>query len=121
MRRKGPSSVKECVVITRYRSAFADPLKLKSGEEVTIGDKKSEWIGWLWCKDRNGRAGWVPESYIEKRGNIGKLLFEYDATELTVEEGEELHIIDEECEWVRCRDRKGDLGWLPKENVSILP
>jgi SH3-like domain-containing protein len=111
--------VKICVVKSRYRSAFADPLRLKSGEEVAIGERKTEWSGWLWCEDKNGGTGWVPESYLQRRGNTGILLCDYDATELTVEEGEELHIIDDESGWIRCRNQKGEVGLVPIENVSI--
>ena len=51
---------KKCRVIYGYRSVYPYPLKLKSGEVVTIGKKKSEWSGWLWCEDQNGKKGWVP-------------------------------------------------------------
>lgn len=110
---------KKCRAMSGYRSAYPDPLKLRSGEVVTIGEKRSEWNGWLWCKDENGKTGWVPENYIKRKGDMGKLLVNYDATELTVEKGEELEIIKEESGWLWCKNKNGNLGWIPKEKVNI--
>lgn len=111
---------RKCRVIYGYRSAYPHPLKLKSGEVVTIGEKRSEWSGWLWCEDQDGKKGWVPESYVERKGDTGKVDVEYDATELTVEKGEELEIIKEEKGWLWCKNKKGNFGWIPKKKVSIV-
>lgn len=117
MRKEDSLKGRKCRVISGYLSAYPHPLKLKSGEVVTIGEKKSQWSGWLWCKDQTGKKGWIPESYIERKRDTGKMLVEYDATELTVEKGEELEIIKAESGWLWCKNKNGDFGWIPKEKV----
>jgi len=49
------------------------------------------------------------------------LVRDYDATELTVEVGEELTALAEHSGWFRCRTDTGSLGWVPAENVELLP
>jgi uncharacterized protein YgiM (DUF1202 family) len=119
MRKDNCLTGKKCRAISDYRSAYPDPLKLKSGEVVTIEEKESEWKGWLWCKDENGKVGWIPENYIKRKGDMGKLLVNYDATELNVEKGEELEIIKEESVWLWCKNQNGNFGWIPKEKMNI--
>lgn len=96
-----------------YRSAYPDPLKLHLGEQVTLGDKRSEWPGWLWCTDSGGKSGWVPEAYIRRQGDAGVIVVAYDATELSAESGEEIEMLRRESGWVWCRKTDGHEGWLP--------
>lgn len=104
---------------SRYRSAYPEPLKLKCGEKVKLGKKTGESSGWVWSEDKNGKTGWVPKSYLQIKGNSGKLLFDYDATELSVKRGEELRILKEESGWLWCQNRKGDYGWVPSDKISF--
>ena len=107
-----------CRVITDYRSAYPDPIVLSVGDEVTVEDRKSEWSGWVWCTTAKGKSGWVPEKYIQRNDSSGIALRDYDAAELSVAEGEELKIIDEESGWLRCQHEDGRLGWVPMEHVE---
>jgi uncharacterized protein YgiM (DUF1202 family) len=102
------STVKES-----YRSAYPEPLKLPIGEQVTVGTKVSEWPGWLWCTDSNGKSGWVPEAYIQRQGATGVVTVAYDATELSAETAEEVEVVRQESGWAWCRKTNGDEGWLP--------
>ncbi|MFH1312316.1 MAG: SH3 domain-containing protein [Candidatus Eisenbacteria bacterium] len=96
-----------------YQSAYPDPLRLRAGDEVKVADKKSEWPGWLWCSDSNGNAGWIPGLYVERSGDTGALLVDYDATELTVEAGDEVEVLKTQNGWAWCRKPDGRYGWLP--------
>ena len=107
-------------VIADYESAFSDPLKIRVGERVTISDRKSEWVGWVWCTTKSGIKGWVPDKYLEKKGNTGEVKYDYDATELTVKVGEELEILEEESGWVWCCNNEGMLGWVPMEHINTI-
>jgi uncharacterized protein YgiM (DUF1202 family) len=111
--RSESSGGRTCRASSGYQSAYPDPLKLKAGDEVKVEEKKSEWPGWLWCTDRNGNAGWIPGDYIERDGDTGTLRVDYDATELTVEAGDELEVIRERNGWAWCRKSDGEHGWLP--------
>ncbi|MDH4222216.1 MAG: SH3 domain-containing protein [candidate division Zixibacteria bacterium] len=106
-------------VNSSYRTHYPHPLKLKSGDQVKIEKRKCEWKGWVWCEGKDGNTGWIPENYLQIKGNNGKLLLDYDATELTVQRGEELKIIKEESGWFWCKNQKGDYGWIPKEKLRL--
>lgn len=106
-------------IIKSYSSAYPNPLKLCKGEAVTIAEKDCEWDGWLWCTDTNGLQGWVPESYIDRDGESGTLLRDYDATELSVDIGEIIEVLNEESGWLQCRRSDGSVGWIPSSVARI--
>ncbi len=106
-------------VVVAYESAYPEPLVLKAGDSVRIGEKKSEWSGWLWCTDSNGSARWIPASYVVRENDTGRMLRNYDATELSVTVGEELAVIRRESDWLWCTNKNGLSGWVPADNVQI--
>lgn len=107
-----------CRVIAEYRSPYSDPVVFSAGEELTIGEKESGWSGWVWCTNRDGKSRWVPETYIERKGNFGVMHCDYEATELSVTVGEELVMGEEESDWIWCTNQKGKSGWVPADNVE---
>jgi uncharacterized protein YgiM (DUF1202 family) len=102
-----------------YRAAYPEPLVVSKGERVTIIPKESEWAGWVWCVDKNGIGGWVPEKYLEIKDDKGIFRRDYSAKELSVTAGEELKIIEEEGGWGWCENGKGGQGWAPLENMVL--
>ncbi|MBN1218919.1 MAG: SH3 domain-containing protein [Anaerolineae bacterium] len=109
-----------CRVISAYQAAYPDPLVIKVGEKLTVGEKESEWSGWLWCTNQDGKSGWVPEKYVEHKGDIGVARFDYDATELSVDIGQELIIDCEESGWIWCTNQQGLQGWVPVVHLEIV-
>jgi hypothetical protein len=109
-----------CRVITAYRSPYPDPIAFNAGDRLVVEDRLSEWPGWIWCTTPKGKSGWAHESYIQRNESSGIALRSYDATELSVAEGEELKIIDEESGWLWCRYADGRLGWVPMEHVERI-
>jgi hypothetical protein len=109
-----------CRVISAYQSAYPDPLVIKVGEELTVGEKESEWSGWVWCTNQNGKGGWVPKKYVKHKGDIWVARFDYDATELSVDIGEELIMGYEESGWIWCANQQGQHGWVPADHLEIL-
>lgn len=77
-------------VIETYESAYPEPIRVSEGDRVTIEERATDWDGWLWCIDTNGRAGWIPEIYVEKRNAAWVSLEDYVARELTVVPGDAL-------------------------------
>ena len=67
-------------VVSAHESSFADPLMFRSGDELTISERETEWEGWLWCETVGGAGGWVPQSYVQHDGVRGTALRDYDAT-----------------------------------------
>ena len=109
--------LKFCTAISDYKSPYTEPLKIQKGEILQIGNKESEWPGWVWCINKDGMERWVPRNYIKIHGTSGITLQDYDATELTVFIGEELVIEKEESGWVRVSNVEGKKGWVPLENI----
>ncbi len=85
--------------------------------------KSTEWEGWLYCSNPANINGWVPLSYLsedEEKEGYFVMLRDYDATELTVEEGRIVSIAETAASWawVTCED--GGTGWVPLENLQYL-
>jgi uncharacterized protein YgiM (DUF1202 family) len=59
-------------------------------------------------------------SYIDRKGDVAVALQDYDATELTVQVGQELEISDEEAGWYWCTDSEGESGWIPADHVELI-
>jgi hypothetical protein len=48
-----------CRVVREYPSPYSEPLVIRAGEELAIDEKESEWSGWIWCTNRDGKSRWV--------------------------------------------------------------
>lgn len=107
-----------CTVTKRHESQYPNPVRLTTGCVVSWTPKESEWKGWAWCRDGEGREGWVPEGAIEKHGGMAIALRDYVAAELSVEVGDRLEALTEQAGWLWCKDSRGAQGWVPKENVE---
>jgi Variant SH3 domain len=120
------SSPRAVSVVKAYTSAYPNPLILRAGDTLDFDpdDKlnserhKNQWPEWLWCTTQDGTKGWVPENYVRVEENTCVLLRDYNATELTVSEGEQLLVQFEESGWLWCRTARGLEGWVPKENIK---
>ena len=64
---QGRAGAQQYQVVSAYDSAYPDPILIQAGEELVIGEKESKWPGWLWCTTREGKSGWVPGAYVERR------------------------------------------------------
>jgi hypothetical protein len=105
-------------VISDYQSPFPTPLRVGKGQELAIGSRESEWPGWIWCTAPDGQSGWVPESYVARRGDRARVLRGYDASELSVRAGEEVAAGIEESGWIWCTNQEGQVGWVPAKHLS---
>jgi uncharacterized protein YgiM (DUF1202 family) len=112
-------SPRVCRAISEYRAGYPDPISISAGQELAVGEKQSEWPGWLWCIDRDGKSGWVPEVYVERQDAVAVALCDYDAVELSVHAGEELILGTEESGWFWCTNRTGQSGWVPVEHLDL--
>jgi hypothetical protein len=83
--------------------------------------REGEHPGWLWCTNREGKSGWVPVAYLERRGETAVARRDYDSEELAVETGDELIVTHEESGWLWCTNRQGASGWVPAEAVALRP
>lgn len=113
--------LRTATVIESYETIYKNPIKLKVGESVRIEKRETnpEWLGWVYCVDARGIAGWVCEKYLKESGPTAVVTRAYDATELTVNSGEQLKVYYEESGWCWCRNKDGGKGWIPIKNVTI--
>jgi len=38
-----------CRVVADYRAAYPDPIIVRAGDELIVGDGDPEYPGWVWC------------------------------------------------------------------------
>lgn len=106
-------------VVLAYEACYPDPLTVSAGELVHVGRRDEEWPGYVWCTTREGKAGWVPEGYLEQDGSTGRLRCDYSARELSVRPGELLTVEVEESGWLWARNPAGERGWVPARHVEL--
>lgn len=103
---------------TAHTASYADPLTVQSGEPVTITDRFSEWQGWLWCLNRSGKGGWLPEELIDQQGTEGTVLQVFSTKELSVQVDELVTLQQFRNDWYWVTNRDQQSGWIPAECFS---
>ena len=118
--RKGdiPAGGKPCRVTAEHRASFPEGMVISAGEELTVQDRETFWQGWVWCVNRDGMGAWVPEVFVEMRGDNCVALRDYDSIELTVAVGDNLQAYEEAGGWLWCLDGEGRWGWVPASCVK---
>ena len=107
-------------VMEDYEAPYADPIAASAGDEVSINrDKKTDLAGWVWCTNRAGQGGWVPESYIDDQGEKGTMRCDYAAIELTVRVGEILTVHKAESGFLWVTNQAEQDGWVPATHVEF--
>ncbi len=120
---KGVIAINWRVLVSR-KSDYPDPIELKRGQQVTIGEiyeGNEKWKNWVFCTCcLTGKSGWVPEQIVEKTevADQGTVLEEYSAAELDVSKGEILSCEKSLNGWLWCRNSDGIEGWVPFENLQ---
>jgi HAD superfamily hydrolase (TIGR01509 family) len=93
-------------------------MDVQAGEELTAGRWDDEWEGWIWCINRDGEGGWVPESYLEPSGEQWKAVRDYTTRELEIQPGQELALYELVNGWYWAEDENNQTGWVPARNVE---
>lgn len=109
-------------VVREYKASYEKCIKVNKGDVLNIDRSKSidnDWPGWIWCTDSSGLGSWVPVKYIRIKSDTATVVDDYDATELNVTVGEKLMVYKEESGWYWCRNKSGQDGWVPVENVIL--
>ena len=92
-----------------WRASYDPALAVAAGEPLEVGRRsEDEWPGWVWCENRSGLGGWLPEGIV----GDGLALADFDTRELTVTEGEVVHPGERRAGWTWCRGEDGQ-GWVP--------
>ena len=113
-----------------HRASYADPIAMRAGDRVTVGRRYTTWPEYVWCTGPDGREGWVPEAFLEAKGDGGTPNGEkaasdvrtarrdYDARELDVAPGDVVLAREEAGGWFWCEAADGRRGWLPAECLT---
>jgi SH3-like domain-containing protein len=90
-------------------------LSVHAGDMVGVGHRNQQFPEMRWCTPERGYSGWVAESYFEYTSDTEAIVKrDYDASQLTVFEDEELEVLDEVGDWLLCRNASGIQGWVPR-------
>jgi SH3 domain len=90
-------------------------LSVRVGDVIGVGHRNQQYPELRWCTPERGHSGWMAESYFEYTSPTeAVVLRDYDASQLTVFEGEELDVLDQVGEWWLCRNGHGIQGWVPQ-------
>lgn len=116
---------KTYIVIQKYENSNTDPIELKLGDEVHIGEEFKEdetWPNWVKCvSKRTGKSGWTPLQILQIDGDIGITTIEYTAREMTVAVGDVVNGYNELNGWIWCaRESDGLTGWIPQNCLNEI-
>ncbi|ASG09184.1 MULTISPECIES: SH3 domain-containing protein [Vibrio] len=110
----------EVIVVEEHTSEYPNPIYLKQGDEVQLGEMDDEFPNWIFVATDSGVQGWTPAQYIEPISGTKKgiLLHDYDAVELNTQFGEKLTVLFELNSWYRVSRSTGEVGWVPVKTVK---
>jgi multidrug efflux pump len=100
-----------------YRSPFPDPLIATKDTVVHLRQRSDAEPGWVYGISPDEKEGWIPQQWLRIEGNRGTLLRDYDATELSLEVGDELSVTQALNGWYWARNAAGKEGWIPARAV----
>ncbi|PIE06514.1 MAG: hypothetical protein CSA74_12075 [Rhodobacterales bacterium] len=110
-----PGWPRALVATGRWRASYADPIRLRAGDPLTLSGREEIWDGhrWLWAEAADGRVGWVPDALVDALIDEARARADYSAMELSCTPGTSVTGLAATHGWIWCRDRDGAEGWLP--------
>ena len=113
-----PPPTQSRIVAEAHEATYADPIRVRRGEILTLTGREEEWDGhrWVWAI-AGGREGWVPDD-LPDEASPPRAARDYSAVELTVRPGERLIAIRATHGWAWCLNDDGDEGWVPERCLS---
>jgi len=106
--------------IKSWQVHYSDPIRGAAGDRLTLGRRDDEFPGWVWATAADGRAGWIPESWLCVEGESGRLIRDYTAAELPLEPGNVVSGELVESGWLWATDAGGREGWAPLDCLQLI-
>ena len=103
-----------------HKASYTYSMVAEKGESVKIGEEDPEMPGWFWCTDENGVTAWVPNTYLEKRGDTAVFNQPYNSIEHNAQTGEIIQYLGEALGWVECLNKEWMYGWIPAEKIEKI-
>ena len=107
----------DAIVTSAHRAQYPEPIRLKAGDQVTVGKRDEEYPGWIWTTVASGRSGWAPEELLDVSGAEAVARVDYESTELDTSPGETVRVFFEMLEWAWVRNAAGAEGWVPLKTI----
>ena len=101
-------------VNNKHESEGTFPL-FKAETNVLIKDKCDGFFAWYSC-EIEGYSTYIHEDYFEN----GKLVTDYNPTELDAEPGDVLEVLLIKNNWLYCKTEDEIFGWIPGDNVKTI-
>ena len=105
------SVFKKVKVIAEHPGEGAFPTFAK-GTAVTLGEECTRFLHWFPCVIDSYET-YVPESFVRD----GKLIRDYNPTELVAEIGDILEVQEIVYAWLMATNENDVTGWIPAESV----
>lgn len=108
-------------VLKAHRSNYPDPVVFENGDRLKLGDRDTEYPGWVRATDTHGVTGWAPLGYMKliEEGAEAVAVQGYSARELDVDPGERLCVEYEHCQWCWVSHATKGAGWVPKACLEL--
>lgn len=103
-----------------YPVEYPNPIKVSSGEWISLGREDLEFPGWRWSKAQDGREGWVLVELLLQKGSHAIVLQDYSAQELAVRPGGMVRVDEVRHRWLLVRNQRGERGWIPESHTESL-
>lgn len=102
-----------------YTATYPDPITVRAGDQLRIGQADTDWPAYVWCTGPDGRDGWMPARFFrQETADHGVALRDYSAKELSVKAGEPVILVEEAGGWWWATNAAGVSGWLPLEILA---
>ena len=103
-------------IIKAYQPQDNNRWRVQAGEEVLYDRRPTDYRGWLWCTNNDGKSAWAPERWVTIISSERcHFIRDYDASELRVDVGQIVEGDIMESGWVLVSDAKKISGWVPLE------
>ena len=114
------------IIIEQHITEYLNPIILKAGEKVIIGEEfigsgnEENWKNWIYCKKIDvSTGGWVPKQFIDF--DSGTIIQDYSAKELNVEKGMIIEGIEDLNGWMWSKNISTDeMGWIPMGKIEMI-
>ena len=110
-------------VIRSRKSDSDNPIIVISGEHVKCieeSDSNGDWAGWTLCENINNQ-GWIPTQIIDRTGDDGIILEDYNAIEFDIEV-DELILASKTLNgwiWGMKKNSSTNEAWIPLNHVEL--
>jgi hypothetical protein len=109
------------IAVEDYDRPYADPIAVRAGDCVTPDfARKTDLVGWIWCRGDDGREGWTPAQWIDRSRKPWRMLRDFNALELTLRKGDRLALMYVESGFVMTRAADGREGWAPQGALRLI-